>query len=172
MHMGAYAEGRRHGKGTMRYPDGAVYEATWERGVAQVIGLASLLSSATAPPSPPPPPHATTPPPPPSTAVTSTTFTSSVTSTAPPSPPSCLLLEQGEARFVDGRGNVYEGQMLEGVFEGVGRLTYAQADDGGGGGVHEGQWRAGAPHGLGRRVFADGARGRPARSPAPPLVPV
>ena len=38
VHMGSYAAGLRHGRGTLRYPDGSTCEATWVHGVAKGEG--------------------------------------------------------------------------------------------------------------------------------------
>ena len=50
-------------------------------------------------------------------------------------------------------GNVYEGNLLAGVYEGKGKLTYHNSM-----GVYDGDWHCGQPHGKALRVYSDNAK--------------
>ena len=50
-------------------------------------------------------------------------------------------------------GDVYEGKMLVGRFEGKGKLTYH-----GEMGYYDGFWKLGKLHGKGVRIYSDGSK--------------
>ncbi len=61
--------------------------------------------------------------------------------------------EEGEEESTDGaipEGATYEGDLVNGVPEGTGKMIYAN------GNVYEGEWKNGLPEGQGKATFADG----------------
>ena len=67
---------------------------------------------------------------------------------APEKPPRLLMDGRGRAECAN--GDVYEGDVVLGMFEGVGKVVYAD------GGVYDGQWQAHLRHGYGVCDSADG----------------
>ena len=57
-------------------------------------------------------------------------------------------MTQGTFNFAN--GNIYKGDFVNGVFEGIGRYDFE-------GGYYEGEWKSGRYHGHGFLLFSDGS---------------